>query len=1019
MSINSDALFSRILTLLFACLAIVGRCQTPSNSFPLRIGADQGGGNTFHGRIAAVRLYNRALSVGELASLAAASPDEKSPVPNLISEWLMGGTNGVFANQPTFPAGINGLVTAAPKASVPCAQFEGGFLNVPDHPQFSLTQGFTLEAWIQPTPGANGRILDKITPGGSDGWLLDTFPGNGLRFIVGVETITAPYSNIPYPGSGGSAWLHVAATLDSGGILALFANGKALTNSAGSGDAVTFEGEAPPPGRPLSLWYRRPAKRWTEASVLGNGRLGGMVWGGVKQEKIDLNEDTLWSGEPYDNLNTNGLNALPLIRALLLSGRNAEAQQLVESKMNGKYNQSYLPLGALKIDFPFTGEVSEYRRELDLEQAVARVQFQHGGARYTREVFASHPAQAIVVRLTCDQPGRLSFSASLGNQLQHVTKAAAGYLRLTGRCPVHVDPSYVGQGEVYDKAPDGKGMRFEIRLAAVSAGGRVRITDDAVVAEGCDNVTLILVAATSYNGPHRSPSSDGRDPAMLCDAYQTPLQGKSYAGLRDAHVADHQSLFHRLSLDLGHSDAEALPTNVRLQRYQPGGDPSLPELYFQFGRYLLIASSRPGTQPANLQGIWNHEIHPPWSANWTLNCNAQINYWPVETANLAECHEPLINLTAQLSEDGTNIAKNLYGARGWVAHHNTDIWRQAGPVSGSACWSVFQGGSGWLCQHLWEHYAFSGDTNHLRRVWPVLTGAARFYLDAMIEEPSHRWLVTAPDVNFENSFRKPDGSGSCSCYGPTATMQMVRELFKNCLTGSRVLGDDTSLAAEIEQSMPRLAPMQISPATGELQEWVDDWKRTADCQVLSSWGALCSAQITPRGTPELAAGLRKIFDRGKWWRGGAVGSWQGAFQANAYARFGDGDTALDVLNTHLKRVVNNNLSANFSGMAEWEIDGNLGQTAAICEMLLQSQAGEIELLPALPKAWTTGRVKGLRARGGFQVDIEWKEGKLASATIRSVAGTHCKVRSGARLHALTLKPADSVTLNHELAEIIK
>jgi alpha-L-fucosidase 2 len=718
-----------------------------------------------------------------------------------------------------------------------------------------------------------------------------------------------------------------------------------------------------------------------------------MVWGGVKRERIDLNEDTLWSGEPYDNLNPRGLAALPEIRRLLREGNDKEAQRLVERDMNGKYNQSYQPLGDLTIEFPFAGEATDYRRELDLASAVARVQFEHQGVRYTREVFVSNPAQAIVVRLTSDRPGMVSFTASLGCQLHHATKAASGCLRLTGRCPAHVEPSYSGEGVAWEDGPDGKGMRFETRLAAVSEGGRVTLTDEAITGQGCDSVMFLLVAATSYNGPWKSPSREGKDPGRLCDACLAPLAGTTYAALRSAHVADYQSLFNRVTLDLGHSDAEKEATDLRVQRYQPGRDPSLAALYYQFGRYLLIASSRPGTQPANLQGIWNHEIHPPWSANWTLNCNAQINYWPVETANLAECHLPLVELTEQLSADGAHIARGLYGARGWVAHHNTDIWRQAGPVSGSALWSIFQVGSAWLCQHLWEHYAFSGDAAYLARVWPTMRGAARFYLDDLMEEPSHGWLVTGPDTNFENGFRKPDGETGCVCMGPTGSMEMVRELFQNCIQATRILSTDADLRAEIEKTLPRLPPLRVSPTTGELQEWIGDWQRTAECQVLSSWGAVCGTQITPRGTPELAAALRRIFDRAQWWKRGLVGSWQGAFQANTYARLGDGDAALAVLDTHLQRSVNPNMTAHFKNAgAEFEIDGNLGQTAAIGEMLMQSHAGEIELLPALPRAWAAGKVIGLRARGGFTVDLEWKGSRVTNFRITSASPRSVKVR---------------------------
>ncbi len=949
--------------LLATCLlftATAALAQIPANSHPIRLGADQAGGTVFRGRIAAVRLYDRALTPAELKTLAQSPPEAKGTLKGIVAEWL----------KPALP-----LTSRA---------------------ELKLSDASTIEAWIRPDDGASGRIVDKITPGGDDGFLLDTHPGNALRLIVGADTLSHP---LPHS----DQWTHVAATVDGSGMAALFVNGVRVAGSVAEDDGVAVAGAADGPGQPLTLWYRRPARRWTEASVIGNGRLGGMVWGGVKRDRIDLNEDTLWSGEPYDNLNPKGLASLPKIRQLLREGNHQEAQRLVERDMNGRFNQSYQPLGDLTIEFPISGEVTDYRRQLDLARAVASVQFQQQGVRYAREVFASGPAQAIVVRLTSDRRGKISFKATLGCQLHHATRAGKGFLELDGRCPADVDPSYVGRGTTWDDAPNGKAMRFQTRLVPLAEGGRITIDDAGITAEGCDAVTLLLVAATSYNGPWKSPSREGKDPGKLCDAYLAPLAGQAFDALRQAHIADHQRLFSRVGLDLGQSEADKLPTDVRLRSYQPGKDPGLAALYYQFGRYLLIASSRPGTQPANLQGIWNHEIHPPWSANWTLNCNAQINYWPVETANLAECHLPLIELTQQLSVDGAHIAKNLYGARGWVAHHNTDIWRQAGPVGGSALWSIFQVGSAWLCQHLWEHYAFSGDVEYLRQVWPTMKGAARFYLDSMIEEPSHGWLVTGPDTNFENSFRKPNGETGCVSMGPTGSMQMVRQLLENCVQASRILNTDAELRAEIEKTLPRLPPMQISPTTGELQEWLEDWRRTADCQVLSSWGAVCSAQITPRDTPQLAAALRKIFDTGQWWKRGLVGSWQGAFQANTYARLHDGQAAMAVLDAHLARSVNPNLMAKFPGYCEFEIDGNLGQTAAIGEMLLQSHAGEIELLPALPKAWPAGKVTGLRARGGFTVDIAWSGGKVTDYRITGPRGAKAKVRVNGEVKEVTLQ----------------
>ncbi len=774
------------------------------------------------------------------------------------------------------------------------------------------------------------------------------------------------------------------------------------------------------PDADLRLWYRQPATKWSESLFIGNGRLGGAVWGGVQRERIDLNEDTLWSGEPYENINTNGLAALGEIRRQLLTGQELAAQRMVESNMLGRYNENYLAMGSLQLNFPQLTEATNYTRELDLKRALVREEFEVEGVKYWREIFTSHPAQAMVVRLAANKPGKISFTASLSSQLHYDTKAAKSFYQFSGRCPSYSD-CYRKRTNYYDVGSHPLGMTFEGRLVANGKGGKIYYTTSGVVAESCDAVTLFFVAATSYNGPRKSPSREGKNPAAECARALEKISGRRYDSLLADHMADYQHFFNRVSLELGHNPAvELLPTDQRVKAYQPGNDPDLAALYYQFGRYLLISSSRPGTQPANLQGIWNNSIFPPWAANWTLNCNAEINYWAVEAANLSECHLPLIDLTREISRDGTNVARQLYGARGWMAHHNTDIWRTVGPVSGQAKWAIFQVGSAWLCQHVWEHYAFTGDKKYLHEVWPILQGAAQFYLDSLITEPEHGWLVTGPDTNFENTWRKPDGSTGSVCLGPTASIQMIRELLQNCLRTALILQVNDPICAEIKQALPRLPPMKVSPTTGELQEYLADWPRMAHDEALSSWGLICSAQITPRGTPELAAGVRRIFDTEQTWKQGQIGSWQGAFQANAYARLHQGDAALAILDTHIQKAVNANLTARFPRFCDFQIDGNLGQTAAVGEMLLQSQVCdtngvyEIELLPALPKSWTQGHVAGLRARGGFAVEMNWADNRLNQVKIKSLLGNARDLRLGDKLMHMATHRGQVLKLDADL-----
>lgn len=936
----------------------------PGNRLPIRVGCDSQGGSLFRGEIGLVRIWRRRLSAHEIRVLAGTAPASTATGKGLAVEWLLTGK--------PLP------VTVEPK------------------PGLALRSEATVEAWVNPAAentsvAGGGRIVDRITAGGSDGWLLDAYPGSSLRVMVGSET--RQFSVQLKPG----AWRHIAATLSTESGPELYLDGKPLTRSEPPSEpGVTFHGAALGPGKPLTLWYRRPAAVWTQALVLGNGRIGGMLFGGVRKERVALNEDTLWSGEPADTMPPRGREALPEVRRLLLAGRNREAHDLVARTMLGPYFQSYLPLGDLNIDFGGVKEAAGYRRDLDLTTGIARVRYRTGGADWVRECFVSHPAQALVYRVLCGRRGGLHLTASLATQLHGTQSADGSDLLLSGRAPSFLD-AYTGKPTVYG---DG-GMRFEVRLRAVAEGGRVSVTDRGISVSGANAVTFILVTATSYNGPRKNPGREGRDPARLNRKSMADALRRPYPRLLSEHEADFSGLMNRVSIDLGKGPAAVLPTDERIRSHSPARDPGLPALYFQFGRYLLASGSRPGTMPLNLQGIWNDRLLAPWASNWTLNCNAEINYWPVEAANLSECHLPLIDLARGISVDGARVARELYGARGWMTHHNADIWMRATPVAGDPVWSIFQVGGAWLCRHAWEHYAFTRDRSYLAGVYPLMRGACLYFLDSMLAEPTHGWLVTAPATNFESYFRKPGGETAAVCMGPTADMQMVRQLFDDTLAAGRILGGDAGFRAELAAARAKLPPMMVSPRTGELQEWLEDWDHATpgSGQILSTWGLICGDQIVPDRDREIVAALRKsIEDRKPWntW----VGSWTGAFMSNAFARLWEGDWALEILRKHLNRCTNPNLTASFEGMSDWQIDGNMGQTAAVCEMLLQSHAGYLHLLPALPRTWQNGSVRGLRGRGGYEIDMAWAGGRLKSAVIRSAYRSTCRVRGIAGMRIL-------------------
>jgi alpha-L-fucosidase 2 len=758
---------------------------------------------------------------------------------------------------------------------------------------------------------------------------------------------------------------------------------------------------------PLTLWYRKPATAWTEALPLGNGRLGAMVFGGIADERIQVNEATLWGGGPHDYANPQAASHLPELRRLIFAGQIADAEKLTAQMMgNPSLLMPYQPFCDLRLHFEGAGEASDYRRDLSLDDAAASVSYSANGARFRREVFISHPAQVMVVRLTADRPGQQNFSIALDTPQSGGVTVASGNdgLQLTGQIgPRQNRPNtWIGSWE-------GPGLKYAAALRARAEGGTVTADGSRLRVSGADSVTILLNAATSFRS-YRDIGGDALAAALapLEAALRTPLET-----LRRGHASDHQALFRRVRLELGADTNARTPTDARIAAAKTEGDPALAALYFQYGRYLLIAASRPGGQPANLQGLWNDSLTPPWGAKMTTNINLQMNYWLAETGNLRETQAPLWDLVDDLQVTGAQTARTHYNAGGWVLHHNTDLWRATTPVDGA--WGIWPMGQAWLANQMFDHYRFSGDRDFLaRRAYPAMAGAVRFVLDTLVEAPAgSRFagkLVTNPSFSPENSYFLNDKRAQLT-WAATMDLELIDELFAAFDKASRLLGRDAAMRAQAQVARKRLPPLQVG-ARGQLQEWIEDYREAEpENRHVSHLYALYPGQaISPRTTPRLAAAARRTLEL----RGDGGTGWSKAWKIAFWARLGDGDHAHLMLRGLLGESTLPNM---FDTHPPFQIDGNFGAAAAIAEMLVQSDDEAVTLLPALPSAWPNGQVQGLRARGGLAVDLAWQQGALTGAAIHADHARQLVVMTGARKVMLQLAKGRTLRLDARLRTI--